>query len=66
QELAKARSGKATTTIVNELTKMGFKKDVNFVFLPANNLVQGKKYENDRDTAREEYEKYQYIKIKVQ
>ncbi|MFM7769814.1 MAG: hypothetical protein ACKO8Q_04590, partial [Bacteroidota bacterium] len=66
EELSKARSTKAITTIKTELTKMGFKQDVNFVFQPAKNLVQGKKFENDRDTAREEYEKYQYIKIKVQ
>ena len=66
EDLAKARAQKAQKTIEAELKKMGFKTDVNFVFLPAKSMVQGKKYENDKDTARDEYEKYQYIKIKVQ
>lgn len=66
EDLAKARSQKAQKTIETELKKMGFKTDVNFVFLPTKSMVQGKKYENDKDTARDEYEKYQYIKIKVQ
>ena len=66
EDLAKARAQKAQKTIEAELKKMGFKADVNFVFLPAKSMVQGKKYENDKDTARDEYEKYQYIKIKVQ
>ncbi|MFM7619311.1 MAG: hypothetical protein ACKO5Y_05675, partial [Bacteroidota bacterium] len=65
-DLAKARAQKAQKTIEAELKKMGFKTEVNFVFLPAKSMVQGKKYENDKDTARDEYEKYQYIKIKVQ
>ncbi len=66
EDLAKARAQKAQKTIDAELKKMGFKTDVNFVFLPSKSMVQGKKYENDKDTARDEYEKYQYIKIKVQ
>ena len=66
EDLAKARAQKAQKTIEAELKKMGFKTDVNFVFLPAKSMVQGKMYENDKDTARDEYEKYQYIKIKVQ
>ncbi|MFM2194576.1 MAG: hypothetical protein RL092_176 [Bacteroidota bacterium] len=66
EDLAKARAQKAQKTIDAELKKMGFKADVNFVFLPSKSMVQGKKYENDKDTARDAYEKYQYIKIKVQ
>jgi flagellar motor protein MotB len=64
-ELSKARSTFATDEITKELTARGYKLGEQFTFHEATNLVQGKKYENDKDTKRDEYEKYQYIKIKV-
>ena len=64
-ELSKARSTFATDEITKELVARGYKLGEQFTFHEATNLVQGKKYENDKDTKRDEYEKYQYIKIKV-
>ena len=45
---------------------MGYKENVDFKFEKPVNRVQGKAYENDAMQNRAEYEKYQYIKVKVQ
>ena len=65
-EIAARRSENAVNVITKELIKRGYLENEDFAFLKSINLVQGKKYENDAMKNRTEYEKYQYIKVKVQ
>ena len=64
--LSAERSANAKSTLINALLKNGYMENVDFKFEKSVNTVQGKKYENDAMTNRNEYEKYQYIKVKVQ
>jgi hypothetical protein len=64
--LSAERSSNAMNTLRNALLKNGYIENVDFKFEKPLNTVQGKKYENDAMKNRSEYEKYQYIKVKVQ
>ena len=64
--LSSERSEYAKTSLKNALLKNGYIENVDFKFAKPSNVVQGKKYENDAMKNRSEYEKYQYIKVKVQ
>ena len=64
--LSAERSANAITALRNALLKNGYIENVDFKFDKPLNAVQGKKFENDAMTNRAEYEKYQYIKVKVQ
>jgi len=64
--LSAERSENAMTALRNTLLKNGYIENVDFKFDKPLNTVQGKKYENDAMKNRAEYEKYQYIKVKVQ
>lgn len=64
--LSSERSEYAKTALKNALLKNGYVENVDFKFAKPSNVVQGKKYENDALVNRTEYEKYQYIKVKVQ
>jgi hypothetical protein len=66
EELSAERSAYAMTTLKNTLLNNGYIENVDFKFDKPLNTVQGKKYENDAIKNRTEYEKYQYIKVKVQ
>jgi hypothetical protein len=63
--LSNERSENAQTTLKNALLKNGYLENVDFKFETPVNIVQGKEYDNDALTNRTEYEKYQYIKVKV-
>ncbi len=65
-ELSKERSENMKISLTNALVKNGYIENVDFKYAEPINTVQGKKYENDAMTNRVEYEKYQYIKVKVQ
>ncbi|MFM2316282.1 MAG: hypothetical protein RLZZ155_614, partial [Bacteroidota bacterium] len=56
----------AKAALKNALLKNGYMENVDFKFEKPVTTVQGKKYENDAMKNRSEYEKYQYIKVKVQ
>ena len=64
--LSAERSANAITSLKNALLKNGYIENDDFKFAAPVNVVQGKKYENDAMKNRAEYEKYQYIKVKVQ
>ncbi len=64
--LSSERSANAKAALKSALLKGGYLEDVDFKFATPTNVVQGKKYENDAMKNRTEYEKYQYIKVKVQ
>ena len=64
--LSAERSENARIALTNALVKNGYKENIDFKFDKPLNSVQGKIYENDAMTNRAEYEKYQYIKVKVQ
>jgi hypothetical protein len=64
--LSNERSENAKNALKNALEKKGYLEIVDFKFAETVNRVQGKKYENDAIINRAEYEKYQYIKVKVQ
>jgi hypothetical protein len=64
--LSSERSEYAKTSLKNALLKNGYIENVDFKFAKPSNVVQGKKFENDAMINRTEYEKYQYIKVKVQ
>ena len=64
--LSNERSVNAKNALKNALEKKGYLEKVDFKFSEPVNVVQGKKYENDAMKNRSEYEKYQYIKVKVQ
>jgi hypothetical protein len=64
--LSNERSVNAKNALKNALEKKGYLERVDFKFAETVNSVQGKKYENDAITNRAEYEKYQYIRVKVQ
>jgi len=64
--LSNERSVNAKNALKNALEKRGYLERVDFKFAETVNSVQGKKYENDAITNRAEYEKYQYIRVKVQ
>lgn len=66
EKLSAERSAKAQAAIKGALLKSGYMENVDFKFAQPVNTVQGKKYENDAIKNRAEYEKYQYIKVKVQ
>ncbi len=66
EALSAERSERAKAAIINTLAKSGYMKEVDFTFAKPVNVVQGKKFENDAAANRTEYEKYQYIKVKVQ
>ncbi|MDP4716439.1 MAG: hypothetical protein NWQ44_04575 [Flavobacteriales bacterium] len=66
ETLSAERSNNAKAALKNVLLKSGYMENVDFKFGEPVNVVQGKKYENDAMTNRAEYEKYQYIKVKVQ
>ena len=64
--LSAERSSNAKATLIKTLLKNGYVENVDFKFAKPVNVVQGKKFENDAIVNRAEYEKNQYIKIKVQ
>lgn len=64
--LSAERSANAQSALKNALLKNGYMENVDFKFDTSMNKVQGKKYENDAIKNRAEYEKFQYIKVKVQ
>jgi hypothetical protein len=64
--LSAERSANAMKALKNVLLKNGYIENVDFKFAAPVNIVQGKKFENDAAANRAEYEKYQYIKVKVQ
>lgn len=64
--LSAERVSNATTALKAALLKIGYIENVHYKFDKPITIVQGKKYENDAMTNRAEYEKYQYIKVKVQ
>jgi hypothetical protein len=64
--LSAERSVNAQSALKNALLKNGYMENVDFKFDTSINKVQGKKYENDAIKNRTEYEKFQYIKVKVQ
>jgi hypothetical protein len=64
--LSAERSNNAKATLKGALLKNGYMENVDFKFATPVNVVQGKKYEDDAMINRTEYEKYQYIKVKVQ
>ncbi len=64
--LSNERSVNAQTALTKALLKNGYLENVDFKFEKPINVVQGKKYENDALKSKSEYEKYQYIKVKVQ
>jgi len=64
--LSNERAVNAQTALTKALLKNGYLENVDFKFEKPINVVQGKKYENDALTNKSEYEKYQYIKVKVQ
>jgi hypothetical protein len=66
ETLSAERSNNAKAGLKNALLKSGYMENVDFKFGEPVNVVQGKKYENDALINRTEYEKYQYIKVKVQ
>lgn len=66
ESLSAERSNNAKMALKSALLKSGYRENVDFKFGTPVNIVQGKKYENDAMTNRVEYEKYQYIRIKVQ
>jgi hypothetical protein len=66
ETLSAERSNNAKAALKNALLKSGYMENVDFKFGKPINVVQGKKYENDAMTNRAEYEKNQYIKVKVQ
>jgi hypothetical protein len=66
QDLTAWRNKTATDQVVSELKKLGYVRGKHFDFGPAKELVQGKDYENDRDTQRTYYEQYQYINLKAE
>jgi len=64
--LSSERSKNAMSAMKKTFDKNGYLEIVDFKFETPVNLVQGKKYENDAINNRSEYEKNQYIKVKVQ
>jgi hypothetical protein len=64
--LSAERSANAKAALTSALLKNGYIENVDFKYAKPINTVQGKKYENDAMKNRSEYEKYQYIKVKVQ
>ena len=66
EALSAERSEAAKVSLTKALLKSGYFENVDFKFEKSLNRVQGKIYENDAMTNRAEYEKYQYIKVKVQ
>ena len=66
QDLTAWRNKTAADQVVSELKKVGYVRGKHFDFGPAKELVQGKDYENDRDTQRTYYEQYQYINLKAE
>jgi murein L,D-transpeptidase YafK len=64
--LSNERSVNAQTALTKALLKNGYVENVDFKFEKPINVVQGKKFENDALKNKSEYEKYQYIKVKVQ
>jgi hypothetical protein len=64
--LSNERSVNAQTALTKALLKNGYIENVDFKFEKPINVVQGKKFENDALKNKSEYEKYQYIKVKVQ
>ena len=64
--LSNERSVNAQAALTKALLKNGYLENVDFKFAAPVNVVQGKKFENDAVENRAEYEKYQYIKVKVQ
>lgn len=66
EALSAERSERAKAAIIKTLAKSGYMEEVDFTFAKPVNVVQGKKFENDAAANRAEYEKYQYIKVKVQ
>ena len=66
EALSAERSESAKGSLTKALLKSGYFENVDFKFEKPLNRVQGKIYENDAMTNRAEYEKYQYIKVKVQ
>ena len=66
ETLSAERSSNAKIALTKTLLKNGYIENVDFKFDKPLNTVQGKKYENDAMKNRAEYERYQYIKVKVQ
>lgn len=66
EKLSAERSAYAKASLKKALLNNGYMENVDFKFATPVNMVQGKKYENDAMSKRAEYEKYQYIKVKVQ
>lgn len=64
--LSNERSVNAQVALTKALLKNGYLENVDFKFAAPVNVVQGKKFENDAAANRTEYEKHQYIKVKVQ
>jgi len=64
--LSAERSEHAKASLIKTLAKSGYVENVDFTFAKPINVVQGKKFENDAAENRSEYEKFQYIKVKVQ
>lgn len=64
--LSAERSANAKAALIKVLLKNGYMENVDFMFGAPVNVVQGKKFENDAKSNRSEYEKFQFIKVKVQ
>ncbi|MDZ4750408.1 MAG: hypothetical protein SGI87_02250 [Flavobacteriales bacterium] len=66
EDLTSWRNKTAQDQVVSELKKLGYKEGQHFAFAESRKLVQGKEYENDRDSMRAYYEQYQYINLKAE
>ena len=63
--LSNERSVNAQKGLTKAFLKNGYIENVDFKFEKPINVVQGKKFENDALQNKSEYEKYQYIKVRV-
>lgn len=66
EELSKERVANAMKAMKATFEKNGYLEGTDYKFETSKTSVQGKKFENDSQTNRTEYEKFQYIKVKAQ
>lgn len=66
QELATWRNKTAENQVRDEMKAFGFVEGKDYIFGEPVKLVQGKKYENDAQKNKAQYEPYQYIKVRCE
>lgn len=65
EELARNRASNAERQITDALSQLGYEEGLDYSIVSVKSFVSGKPYRNDAKSAKETYERYQYVTIRA-